>query len=709
MVIRTADLFSIATSGIGASNQLLTTTSNNIANVNTEGYVRERTSFVAQLTGGVGESSTERVVDIFAQNQLRRDVTQLGEFETYYNRSAIIDDVFAGEANSISAAMSRFFASMQTAADDPTSMAARNLVLAEANTLVGQIGTMAGFLETKDEELNDEMAAMIDEANSLIANISELNDNIRVLQTANDNDVPGALLNERDQAIFELAELVNIETREVGDGVTLVNLASGESLVLDDGSFNVLQTNGDPDQNYKSVELTSSNELVSIPVKDTELGGSIGGLLRYREEVLAPNQRELGQIAVALTESLNSQNNLGMDFDQQLGSDIFSIPTFAGLNYADNSDSSLSINGAFATDSASQITSADYQITIDAVTAGAPDTVDVTVALLNPDGSAITDTDGNAITQTFTGLEATNGTYVTLMDGLEVEFTDEDNYAVGDQFLLQPTKNIADMIEVSMTRPEDLALASPIRVESSLNNTGNASLLSTTVTNTFVDNTFADADASGFDGAGDIDAPGSSPTGAGGVGAPAIIEFTGSDSYEVQDSAGTVITTVTGVTSLDDLLAQASGTVGWPTAFSALNDYPGYDVSLEGVPEAGDVFTIGYNTDGLNDNRNGVIMGNLQEEDSMLLNNNGTGVLVSFHEAYSIVVSDIGSKTSSADISLQAAEALQSQSQEWYDSISGVSLDEEAANLVKFQQSYAAAARILSAAQETFNTILSVA
>ena len=69
---------------------------------------------------------------------------------------------------------------------------------------------------------------------------------------------------------------------------------------------------------------------------------------------------------------------------------------------------------------------------------------------------------------------------------------------------------------------------------------------------------------------------------------------------------------------------------------------------------------------------------------------------------------DIGQKSANADIAVKAGEALKLQSQDWFDSVSGVSLDEEAANLVRFQQSYAASARLLNTAQEMFDTILSM-
>ena len=260
-----------------------------------------------------------------------------------------------------------------------------------------------------------------------------------------------------------------------------------------------------------------------------------------------------------------------------------------------------------------------------------------------------------------------------------------------------------------MTRPEDLAFALPVRVDADINNFGDASLVSTTVTNTFVDNTFADADASAFNGAGGVHAPGASPTGGGGVGAPASIVFDSATDFRVLDSAGTTISTVTGATNFENMLTQAAGGVGYPAAFSALNDYPGFDFSLQGVPRAGDVFTINYNTDGLNDNRNVVDFGNLQSEQIVLSSNDGTQNRVSFQEKYSNIVGGIGEKSAVADVSLRSAEALKNQSKDWFDSISGVNLDEEAANLVKFQQAYSASARILSTAQTLFDTILSAA
>ncbi|MFT6897913.1 MAG: flagellar hook-associated protein 1 FlgK [Paraglaciecola sp.] len=707
-MIRTSDLLTVARSGLEASNQLLGTTGNNIANVNTEGYVRERTNFVSDPMGGVGKSTTERVINVFAQNQLRRDTTTLGEHEAFWSKTMVLDNVLASEANSVSGSMSRLFSAMQTAADDPTSMSARQLVLGEAKSMVGQVSTMSDFLANNESELNFEIEASLNNVNSLVQSIADLNNSIRISLGNKPNEEPGALKNQRDKAILELSSLVSIETRTNAndDGAVMVNLTSGESLVLQDGTFNVLQVNSDTDVNYKSLQLSSNGKPTSLNIVETEIGGAMGGLFRYRNEVLEPSRRELGQIALAVTESINTQNRSGMDFDQQHGGDIFSRPSISGLNYPGNGDPSSVISGRIAQGAASEITSADYQVTIDAITPGLPATVDVTVTLLNADGTPVKNADGDDVTQSYPGLTAQSGSFNKVLGGIELEFKDGASYTAGDKFLLQPTKDVASKIDVIMTRPEDLAFASPIRIETNINNLGDAQLTSTGVSNTLVDNSFSDSGASAFDGAGGIHGPGAAP--GGGVGAPASVRFTSATDYDVLDSAGSLITTVSGVTSLDNLLTQAAGTGGWPAAFSALDDYPGYDFSLQGVPKAGDSFAINYNTDGLNDNRNALKMADLQNFDTMQLNNSGSGTAVSFHEAYANIISDIGQQSANADVAVKAAEAMKIQSNDWFESVSGVSLDEEAANLVRFQQSYAAAARLLNTAQEMFDTILSM-
>lgn len=693
------DLFTVASSGLNASSQLLNTAGKNVANVNTPGYVRERTYHVTQELGGVGRATTERVIDTFAQDQHRRDVSVLGLSETFASKTNQVDNIFANEANSLSGAMSRFFGALQTATDEPTNIAARQLVLGQSESMIGQFATMEKFLDSKQQETNDEIASTINRANELIQNIATLNNQIRTTQFANQNTEPGALKNQLDQSVLELAELTAIHTRDNGDGTTLINLNSGQSLVLEDGSFNLFELTGDPDIERRELTLSTPDESITIPLSEPNVGGRIGGLFKFRDEVLESTRREIGQIALSMTDALNSQNRLGMDLDGQLGTNIFQLPSFQSLNYADNSSATLLVNGRVTEGGHSELTSADYQVTIDAVNAGP--TLDITVAFLNPDGSPVLDTSGNPVTQTLAGVATGAGTFTPVNGGIELEFPNGGAYAVGDQFLMQPTKKAAAQIEVSMTRPEDLALASPFRVESDINNLGGTTVTNTVVTNTNVDTAapFA-ADSSAFNGAGGID------NGLGVANAPARIVFTSSDTFEVQDSAGAVLTTVAGATDLENLMAQAQGAPGWP--FGAFPDYPGYDFSIQGVPQAGDTFNLSFNTNGTDDNRNGLLLSDLQNADTMVRDNgSGSSNLISFQEAYSTIVSDIGETASTAKVSRDAAQAIEQQSRDLFESTSGVNLDEEAANLIRFQQAYSASARVLSTAQSLFETILS--
>ncbi|NMH59673.1 flagellar hook-associated protein FlgK [Alteromonas ponticola] len=709
-MVRPVDMFNIAKSGINASSTLLQTTSKNIANVNTEGYVRERTTFEGGIVGGVGEPTTERVIDVFAQNQLRRDITKVGEFEVYQQKASAIDNLLASDANSIAQGLSAFFGSLQTAADDPSNLSSRELVLAQGRDVLRRFGTVSDFLEQKEKEVNLEFTSMVNRANDLIKNIGELNNAIQVaggdFGSARE---PTTLMNQRDKSIEELAELMAIEVSDSKSepGSVNINLKTGESLILDDGSFNLIEISTDADLGRKqlqlSTEFSGDKKDTKINLGETSLGGQIGGLFRYRDEILAPTQRDIGQMALAFADAVNSQNKLGMDLDFQLGGDIFNLPEFVGVNYPGTPDG-LPVTGRVTPGSGELVTDADYKVTVTSVSGGVPD--EVRLELLNADGTPKLDASGSPVI--YPGISVGAG-FSELPAGLEIDFEATGGYSVGNEFLFQPAKYAAADIELATDRPQDLAFASPIRVQPDSDNLGTATVKQVTVTNTTVDPSLGD-EASAFDGSGGIHGVAGSPSAT--VGAPAEIQFTSPTDYRVLDSAGNVITNVSGITDYDNLLSQAEAsgaTPPWPASFSALDDYPGYDLSLAGSPRAGDSFALSYNTNGVNDNTNALEMINLQDEKLVQVSSDASNEPRTLFDAFSSVVGNVGEKAASADISLEAAEAMKSQSQEWFDSVSGVSLDEEAANLVRFQQSYAAAARILTTAQQMFDTILSAA
>ncbi|MEQ3641419.1 MAG: flagellar hook-associated protein FlgK [Alteromonas sp.] len=687
------DLFSLATSGVNASGKLLQTTSNNIANVNTPGYVRERTELNNSQVFGVEIGNTERIINVFAQNQLRRDITSVGELEAFSSKTTAIDNLLAGDANSISKGMSEYFSALQTAADDPTNLASREQVLGKSESLFQRMRTLSDYMIEKEEELNLEFTSLINRANTLIGNIGDLNRNIVIANGNSTAEQPSALLNERDKAVDELSSImgINVKESQTQNGAVTINLTSGESLVLENGAFNLFEVNTDADLSLKQLTLetnfgSQTKGDASLRIQESDLGGALGGLFGYRNEVLGPTMRDVGQLSIAFADAMNEQNKLGMDLDGQLGSNIFDIPSFRGLAYSDTNGDYV-VTAQVTEGMGAELTDADYKIEVTAVSAGAPSELEIT--FLNADGTPKKDGSGNDIV--FSNFPVSSG-FNELPGGIEVDFAGTSSYTVGNEFLIQPTKTIASKIDFSTMRPEDLAFATPVRGQADSTNLGDASVVNVGVSNTTVG---AGIDRSAFDGAGGID-----------TGAPAQIVFTAPDTFDVVDGTGAVMASVTGTTDLNNLIEQAKNSGTWPAALSGLTDYPGYDISLDGVPRAGDSFSLAYNTDGFNDNSNALNLAALQNENLVQVSSEATNTPRTFQDAYASMVGRIGEDAAMAKVSLASAEAMQVQSENWFQSVSGVSLDEEAANLIRYQQSYAAAARILTTAQELFNTIL---
>jgi flagellar hook-associated protein 1 FlgK len=129
--------------------------------------------------------------------------------------------------------------------------------------------------------------------------------------------------------------------------------------------------------------------------------------------------------------------------------------------------------------------------------------------------------------------------------------------------------------------------------------------------------------------------------------------------------------------------------------------YLGIQASIDGHPQTGDVFTLDFNHDASADNRNALKLVDLELERIV---DNGKNT---FSSAYGKVVEEVGTQTSASQINRDAAEKILSQSQTLRDSISGVNLEEEAANLIRFEQLYNANAQAISVARDLFERLLS--
>lgn len=663
-------LLNIASAGVRSSSELLQTTSKNITNVNTEGYVRERTEFTTMVDNQVGRGETYRLLNEFAQSQLNRDTSNKSFFDQFVTEANRVDTIFSEESNNLSTGINSLFNNVQEALNQPSSTVARSLVMTDAQSLVDQMDRLSGIVLEQQGIVNEQLEIFSEEANSLIQNINTLNQEIAVVNGTNNASDASSIYNQRDLAIRELSELVDIETLDGPNGEKLVFMGSGESLVMENGTFNLFSLSGDPDPNFKELTLdVNGGKAVPLEIDATKLKGKIGGLLAFRDDILVPAQNQIGQMGLAIADAFNEQNKLGMDANGELGGDIFNIPTVGAYAYQANTGGA-SLTATLEAGKGSELPASDFIVTY---TANANE---VSIQPIDNKGEPI----GSASLATIPPSGVIDSDDITSGEsfGLQIDVAGTGN--TGDQFQIKLNSEAATSISLATSRGEDLALASPIRTANSIDNVGTATISAGEVTS---------VTSGGFN-----TTPGLAN------GDITLVKTGTANEYQITDANGTTTFTVT--PPAEGVLAQAG---------APYSNY-GFDFDIEGTPATGDTFTLEFNEGGFDDNRNGLKLADLQNGE-LVRKNVVTTVTADNHEtfnqAYSGLVSDIGVVTGQAITSASAFDALAEQSEAWYESLSGVNLDEEAANLLRFQQSYSASAQVLAAAQEIFDTLLSAA
>ena len=677
-------LYDIANAGVRANSELLQTTSKNIANVNTEGYVRERTEFTTMIDNQVGRGETYRLLNEFAQKQLNRDTSNKAFFDQFVTEASRVDSLFSEESNSLSTSVNSFFNNVQESLNQPSSTVARSLVMTDAQNLIDQMDRLSSIVVDQKAVVNEQLEIFSDEANNLIQNISDLNTKIASVHGTDRESVSSGLYNERDKAIRDLSELIDIETLDGNNGEKQVYLGSGQALVMQSGTFNLFSFSGDPDPNFKELKLdVNGGKAVPLEVDVSKLKGKIGGLLAFRDDILVPAQNQLGQMGLSLADAFNQQNRLGMDANGEIGGDIFAIPTVDAFGYQANTGTST-MTATVEPGKGSELPASDFIVKYS-------NTNEVEIYPVDNKGETIKDASGNDIFTT-AAVDPVTGK-VNLKDnptnsgldlfGLEITLDMSNPPSVDDQFMVKLNSQAATSLELATERPEDLALASPIRTANDINNTSDASISAGTVSD--IDN------STGI-------TVGPPPSLANGD--ITLVKTANANEYQITDGNGTSTFTITPPT--ENILAQAG----------APYDSYGFDFNIEGSPATGDTFTLEFNTGGFDDNRNGLLLADLQNGELVRQNVEASSTAdnhKTFNQAYSGIVTDIGVVTSQAQTNGAAFTALADQSEAWYESLSGVNLDEEAANLLRFQQSYAASAQVLSTARTIFDTLLSAA
>ena len=662
------DLLQTGKAGLLSNQHYLSTTSNNIANVNTVGYTRQETLYYTNtINWGIGESYTRRIYDSYVQREMFRDQGSVAFFKSYTDGMSSIDKMLSDKDMSVSTSFNNFFSSLQEAIQDPQSTAYRQEVLANLETIVNRFNTLNSTIQNQISDLNGNVKDTVSEINSLSYGIYELNRQIRAVQSNLDSDTALQLLDKRDQLINQLSSLVDINVTGEKDGTLSVYLGNGQLLTNGDTYATLVQNSDKFDQSKQSITLQFSDRNATIVnFNNDDWGGELGGYLMAGAE-LRQTQRDLGKLAVAFADALNEQNKAGITLEGTSGQDLLSFGTnIAGVS----SNPNFTMDADFIPGKGSNVIANDIQVTVD-------NNGDVTVYKV----------EGNDLIDITADVTVNNTDPLTIdMDnyGLTLSFNASANTMRGTKFVVQPTVDQGFKLELNATKPEDFAFASAVRVNTSTGNQGNAVIKFNGMTSIGPDNAVS---------------IGGNNEPVFNVSAPREVRVDANGNYVIYDDAGTVIGTAPASCNGKNVLANATWNAPLPADYN-----PGFDFDITGTVKENDSFKIELNTGGIADNSNGIQLGLLQSADKV---SGTTGPHThSFTEDYANLTTRLGSAIMSASNDLVAASAKCEQTQSLFLSAAGVNLDEEAANLIKFQQSYSACAKIITASQTVFDALI---
>ena len=673
-----ADLFGIGLSGLKASQTNLSVTGQNISNVNTPGYSRQTAVQAARdpsFTGagyignGTSVVDVQRVYNEFLTNQVRSSTAINSEVTAFQTQMEELNTLLSGTATGITPGLQNFFDALQTSIEDPASLPARQLFLSESEGLASRFNTVQTRLSTQTEFIGQQMGTLTGQVSRLAESIAQYNDSIG-RAVANGSE-PNDLFDARDEAVRQLSELIGV-TVVPQDGSSInIFVGSGQPLVVGKEASSLQVVRGTADPSRAEVQLVSGGSAQGI----TSLisGGQLGGLIRYRQDVLDQALNSVGRLALSIASEVNDQLGQGLDINGQAGGQLFkdiNSPDQLDLRSQarpTNSDPDTKLN-VFITDTA-QLSTSDYEVLFSSATQ-----------------YSIRRVSDNEVTGPLDISPTPPATPVEI-DGFQITLPAGGSVAAGDRFLVTPTRYGAGGMESVMQQPEELGFAAPASADSSLANRGTAKITQPTLVDgpqpINPDALNPDVVPQGFLPISMTYDPGTQSL--------SLVSANGA-AVDIFDSEGNVIagpmTIVPGQTN-----SLSFGVDGYR-----------FSMKMTGTPLEGDTFNVNFN-EGKSDNRNALSLSDLQTK--AVLGQEGGRAGFSFVDGYGDLVQRVATFTAQARSDSASSGAVLKQATNNRDSVSAVNLDEEAANLIKFEQYYNASAQVLQVARSLFDTLIS--
>jgi flagellar hook-associated protein 1 FlgK len=622
-----ADMLTTGVSSLRALQRALDTTSHNIANASTDGYNRQRVEFQTRpadtygnnwIGTGVNVASVSRIYDQFLAQSARSSGSSVARLDSYASQAGRVDDLLGDPDNGLGTSLQNFTDSINEVSSTPNSTAARSALLAQAQALADRLGSYDQRLRSMSADVDAQLASQASDITQIAQNIAKLNGSIAtaVQQTG---QPPNDLLDQRDKLIDQLSKDVGVTTVADGDSIN-VFIGKGQPLVLGTAASTITTTQDplEPDR----LKFALQTKTGTIDLSSSVSGGTVGGLLDFRSQMLDPARSELGRITVAIANQVNSQHQEGMDLHGQMGGTFFNVGG-VGVSYS-------TLNTGTATVSATRtdvgaLSGDDYVLTRTA-----------TGYTLNNKSS------GAPVSFTGTGTAidpiVANGVSIVVGAGT----------ATGDQYVIRPTRDAISGFSVAITDPSKVAAAGAIRTSAASANAGTGKI----------------------------------------------------SQGEVLDASNAQLLTTVNIVFTSATTYSVNGGADQPFTAGGNIDINGWRMQISGAPQTGDTFTVGSNAGATGDNRNAFALADSLKAGVL------DGGSASVSAAVDKLINNVGLATQTAQTNLAAQTAINQSDISARDAVSGVNLDEEAANLLRYQQAYQASAQVISIANQMFSALM---
>ena len=351
-----SDIIGIASNAVASYQRALGTVSNNIANVNTEGYSRQDVvlkdtapSKAANMFFGTGVAlqAVKRQFDAFAESNLRNSTSDLSSQKPMVEYTKRVMDIMGDKSVGLSSALDDFFGAANALSADPASSVLRSSFLRASEGVSSRFAELSGQLGLVGTETNQALESTTKQVNTLTSQLALVNQNMA--SSATEDGQSAEILDRRDLILRQLSDLVRIKTSFNTNGS--VNVALGSTTTKG------IVVNGKKSRPIGiDTSVPGKMELLLDPYGNSESlasasGGQLGGLQTFISQVLEPAQKSLNFLAKTLVNETNQIQTNGIDGYGQTGNPLFSLDATA-TNEA--SGISVALNDAMRVATAAQ-------------------------------------------------------------------------------------------------------------------------------------------------------------------------------------------------------------------------------------------------------------------------------------------------------------------------------------------------------------------